>query len=97
MKKILIITVFSFLIQYSKTAFSQDASLNITLSPTVMSVKISDSPAIKLIRNGYAKYDEGINAIVKDHINVVSSGAYLVRVAIGDVIGDSALDRIQYR
>ncbi len=93
MKKILIITVFSFLIQYSKTAFSQGTSLNITLSPTVISVRISDPPAIEVSSRGYARYDEGINAIVKDHINIVSSGAYIVKVAIGDITGDSKLGR----
>ena len=93
MKKILIITVFSFLINYSKTAYSQGTSLNITLSPTVISVRISDPPAIQLINSGYAKYDEGINAIIKDHINIVSSGAYIVKVAIGDITGDSKLGR----
>lgn len=93
MKKILFITIFSFLIQYNKTAYSQISSLNITLSPTVLSVTISEVPTIQLSRYGYAKYDEGINAIVKDHISVVSSGAYIVKVTIGDVIGDSKLDR----
>ena len=93
MKKILIITVFSFVINYSKTAYSQDVSLNITLSPTVISVRISDPPAIQLINSGYARYDEGIDAIIKDHINIVSSGAYIVKVAIGDITGDSKLGR----
>ena len=93
MKKILIITVFSFLIQFSKAAYSQGASLNITLSPTVISVRISDPPVIQLNNSGYAKYDEGINAIIKDHINIVSSGAYTVKVAIGDITGDSKLGK----
>lgn len=93
MKKILIVTVFSFLIQYNKTAYSQGTSLNITLSPTVISVRISDPPVIQLSSSGYAKYDEGINAIIRDHINIVSSGAYIVKVAIGDITGDSKLSR----
>lgn len=93
MKKILIVTVFSFLIQYNKTAYSQGTSLNITLSPTVISVGISDPPVIQLSSSGYAKYDEGINAIIRDHINIVSSGAYIVKVAIGDITGDSKLSR----
>lgn len=93
MKKILIVTVFSFLIQYNKTAYSQGTSLNITLSPTVISVGISDPPVIQLSSSGYAKYDEGINAIIRDHINIVSSGAYIVKVAIGDITGNSKLSR----
>lgn len=93
MKKILIVTVFSFLIQYNKTAYSQGTSLNITLSPTVISVRISDPPVIQLSSSGYAKYDEGINAIIRDHINIVSSGAYIVKVAIGDITGNSKLSR----
>lgn len=93
MKKILIITVFSFFIQYSKTTYSQVSSLNITLSPTVISVRISDPPTIQLSSSGYAKYDEGVNAIIKDHINIVSSGPYIVKVAIGDITGDSKLGR----
>ncbi len=93
MKKILIVTVFSFLIQYNKTAYSQGTSLNIALSPTVISVRISDPPVIQLSSSGYAKYDEGINAIIRDHINIVSSGAYIVKVAIGDITGNSKLSR----
>ena len=93
MKKILIVTVFSFLIQYNKTAYSQGTSLNITLSPTVISVRISDPPVIQLSSSGYAKHDEGINAIIRDHINIVSSGAYIVKVAIGDITGNSKLSR----
>jgi len=93
MKKILIVTVFSFLIQYNKTAYSQGTSLNIALSPTVISVRISDPPVIQLSSSGYAKYDVGINAIIRDHINIVSSGAYIVKVAIGDITGNSKLSR----
>lgn len=93
MKKILIVALFSFLIQYSNSVYSQDASINITISPTVLSVRISDPPAVQHSSSGYAKYDEGINAIIKDHINVVSSGAYIVKVSIGDIKGDSKLGR----
>ena len=93
MKKISFIVILPFLILLCQSVFAQSASLNITLSPTVLSVTVSEAPVIQVSRYGYAKYDEGINAIVKDHINIVSSGAYIVRVAIGDVIGDSKLDR----
>lgn len=93
MKKILIIVVFSFFIQYDKFAFCQDTNLNITLSPTVLSVRISDPSAIQTNSIGYAKYDEGIYAIIRDHINVVSSGAYIVKVSIGDITGESQLNQ----
>jgi len=93
MKIISFIILLPFKVLFCQSVFAQSASLNITLSPPVISVIISEAPAIQASRNGYAKYDEGINAFVKDHINVVSSGAYIVRVAIGDVIGDSKLHR----
>jgi hypothetical protein len=93
MKNLIVILVFSMLSHFCESAYSQIVGLNITLSPTVVSVRISDPPAIQVSKSGYAKYDEGINAIVKDHINIVSSGAYIVKVSIGDIIGDTKLGR----
>jgi hypothetical protein len=93
MKNVLVILAFSLLIHFSESAYSQNVGLNITLSPTLVSVRISDLPPIQVSKIGYAKYDEGINALVKDHINIVSSGAYIVKVSIGDIISDSKLGR----
>jgi hypothetical protein len=93
MKNKLVILVLTLLIHFAESVYSQNVGLNITLSPTVVSVMISDPPAIQVSKTGYAKYDEGINAIVKDHINIVSSGAYIVKVSIGDIIGDTKLGR----
>lgn len=93
MKNVLVIFVFSLLFHFSQSVYSQNTSLNINLSPTVLSVTISEPPVIQVSRSGYAKYDEGIKAIVKDHINIVSSGAYIVKVAIGDIYSDSKLGR----
>jgi len=93
MKTLLKFVIFLFLAHFSKSALSQSASLNINISKSVLSVSITDPEDLKLNNTGYSKYDEGVNAVVKDHISVVSSGAYIVKVTVGDIIGNSGLVR----
>jgi hypothetical protein len=85
MKNKSVILFLTLLIYFAESVYSQNVGLNITLSPTIVSVMVSEPPAIQVSKIGYAKYDEGINATVKDHINIVSSGAYIVKVSIGDI------------
>jgi hypothetical protein len=97
MKNLLSFVLFLFFSYLSQSASSQSASLNINISKSVLSVSITDPADLKLNNSGYSKYDEGVNAIVKDHISVVSSGAYIVKVTVGDVIGNSGLVRSSIR
>jgi len=93
MRYLLSFATFLFFAHFSQSASSQSASLNINLSKSVLSVSVTDPADIKLNKTGYSRYDEGINATIKDHISVVSSGAYVIKVTVGDVIGNSGLLR----
>ncbi|SDN03112.1 hypothetical protein SAMN05421813_1352 [Daejeonella rubra] len=93
MRNLLRFAISLFLAHFSQSALSQSASLNINLSKSVLSVSVTAPADIKLNNTGYSRYDEGVNAIIKDHISVVSSGAYIVKVTVGDVIGNSGLLR----
>jgi hypothetical protein len=93
MKNLIKFVFFLFLTHFTELAFSQSASLNINISKSVLSFSVTDPADIKLSNAGYSKYDEGVKAVVKDHISVVSSGAYIVKVNVGDVIGNSGLVR----
>lgn len=97
MKNLLGFVLFLFFVHLSQSASSQSASLNINISKSVLSVSITDPADLKLNSSGYSKYDEGVNAVVKDHISIVSSGAYIVKVTVGDVIGNSGLVRSSVR
>jgi len=90
MKKILIITTCAILSVISNRSSAQTANLNITLSD-VLSFTVTQPAALSVNFDSEVKYNTGITALATDHISVVSSRGYTIKVKAGTVTGTAAL------
>lgn len=91
MKKFFVIAAsFMFLAAVSNRSFAQTANLNITLSD-VLSFSVTQPASLSVNFDNESKYTNGITALATDHISVVSTKGYTVKVKAGTVTGSAAL------
>lgn len=88
MKKALFLIAFIAIL--SNSSFAQTANVNITLSD-VISFSVSQPAALDVNFDTEAKYNNGITTLATDHISVISSRGYVVKVVAGTVTGAAAL------
>lgn len=88
MKKILLSLLLTTFLNTMLSA--QTANLNITLSD-VLSFSVSQPSSLDVNFDTEEKYTNGITALAVDHVSVVSSKGYIVKIIAGAVTGLSVL------
>jgi hypothetical protein len=88
MKKVFALIAFSSFL--STASFAQTANLNITLSD-VLSFSVTQPADLNVNFDEESKYTTGITALALDHISVISSRGYIVKVIGGVVTGSASI------
>jgi len=90
MKRVIITFALIAVSLLSTKSFAQTANLNITLSD-VLSFTVSQPASLDVNFDTEEKYSDGINVMAIDHLIIISSKGYIVKVISGSVTGLATL------
>jgi len=91
MKRVIITFALIAVSLLSTNSFAQTAKLNINISD-VLSFNVTQPASLDVDFDSEEKYVNGITALATDHVSVVSSRGFVVRVMAGKVSGSSEIE-----